>query len=164
MLSSFVMAMFSVGEPLLAQTAKKGLSDQDRSEIFFWLIVLIILAVIGSVAGFIVYRKMKKADEVTAIEQDFSLSQMRRLYEAGEISHDEFMQVRERILAASRKAMLGVRDAMPRMAPMEAKTQEDMETQADVAVHGEHDEPMTSEESPQSEVLPQDDKRPGEVS
>lgn len=106
MFSSFVSSLWNLSLPSLAQGGK-GLSSEDRSEIFFWLTVLIIVAVVTSVAGYLAYRKVKKADERTEEEEGFSLSQMRRLYEAGEISHEEYVQVRERILTATKASMLG---------------------------------------------------------
>ncbi len=107
MFSSFVSSMWSLSRSTLAQAGGKGLSSKDRSEIFFWLTALVIVAVVTSVAGYLAYRKIKKADERTEAEEGFSLSQMRRLYEAGEISHDEYVQVRQRILTATKADMLG---------------------------------------------------------
>ena len=115
MFDAMAISMWNLSQPLLAQSVRKGLSDQDRSEIFFWLTVLIIVAIITSAAGYMVYRKVKSGDEKTEIEQDFSLSQMRRLYEAGELSHEEYTQLRERILTATKRTMLGENEIVSQM-------------------------------------------------
>lgn len=91
---------------LLAQGRARSLSDQDRADIFFWLIVLVAIGFALGIGGYLVFRKLRSANQPAGDYAGFSLSQMRRLYEAGEISHEEYTQVRERILAAAKRSML----------------------------------------------------------
>jgi hypothetical protein len=87
----------------------KQLTDEDRASILFWSGVLIGLGIVIAVAGYVIYRRLKKAGErdPEATDAGFSLSEMRRLYEAGEMSHEEYVQVRDRVIAATKKSMLG---------------------------------------------------------
>lgn len=105
-------------ELLITLGQSRQLTDEDKAEIFFWSGVLVALGVFIGIAGFIAYRRLKRQDEPDpdANEAGFSLSEMRRLYEAGEMSHEEYVQVRDRVLAAAKKSMLGD-DAMTQVKP-----------------------------------------------
>ena len=101
----------------LAQS-RTGLSAEDRAQIFFWLAVISSIGVALVIGGFLIYRKLRKSAERTEEQEGFSISQMRRLYEAGELSHEEYMHLREKLLAASRASMLGESDAKLSAAPV----------------------------------------------
>lgn len=112
----FSFATSAAPAAALAQV-RGGLSNEERSEIFFWLGVISIIGIALVIGGFLLYRKLRKGTETTEEEAGFSISHMRRLYEAGELSHEEYMHLREKLLAASRASMLGERDAKLSAAP-----------------------------------------------
>jgi len=93
--------------PLTLAEARRGLTPEKQSEILFWSIVIVAVSVVLGIVGYLVYRQVKKANEPDGETAGFSLSEVRRLYEKGEVSHEEFVQVKERILAAARKSMAG---------------------------------------------------------
>ena len=82
-------------------------TPQQQREILFWSVVLVVAGVVIGFAGYLIYRRLKKANEPSPESAGFSLSEVRRLYEAGEVSHEEFMQVKQRILEAARRSIDG---------------------------------------------------------
>ncbi len=110
----------SPGPATVLAQGRAGLSNEDRSEIFFWLTVISVIGIALVIGGFLLYRKLRKATEITEEEVGFSISHMRRLYEAGELSHEEYTHLREKLLAASHASMLGESDAKMSAAPVAA--------------------------------------------
>jgi hypothetical protein len=85
---------------LLAQAdSARRFTTRDRQEVFFWLVAIVAVGVLAGVGGYLIWRQVKKREEEgSKQEQGFSLSEMKRLYESGEISHDEYLNVRNRLV------------------------------------------------------------------
>lgn len=80
------------------------MTPEEFREVLFWLGVIVALGIVAGLIGYWVYRRYKEQNAGPPVDATYSLGEMRRLYEAGEISHDEYVAVRTRLLAAA-KAM-----------------------------------------------------------
>ena len=104
-----IMPWLAQALPPDGPVAKKIETSPQQADIFFWLMMIVLLAIVIGTIGYTIYRKLKKeVDEPNpSLDAAFSLSEMRRLYEAGEISHDEYMNIRGKLLGPAKAAMLG---------------------------------------------------------
>lgn len=101
----------SLAGPSLAQTGRKLISPDEQREIYVWLTIIVVISLILGVAGYYFWRRFKKLDETDKDElPSFSLASMRRLYEDGEISHEEFMNIKTKLIGEARQQMLGEPD------------------------------------------------------
>ncbi len=80
------------------------MTPEEFREVLFWLGVIVALGIVAGLIGYWIYRKYKEHNAAPPADATYSLGEMRRLYEDGEISHDEYVAVRTRLLAAA-KAM-----------------------------------------------------------
>ena len=85
----------------------------------FWSVVLVVILV----AGFAIVAYMKKKmrddedDGAPAPAAGFTLSDLRRMHEAGQISPDEFERAKRKIVASAQAGALGNAPRPPRPAP-----------------------------------------------
>ena len=80
------------------------MTPEEFREVLFWLGVIVALGIVAGLIGYWIYRRYKEQNAAPPADATYSLGEMRRLYEDGEISHDEYIAVRTRLLAAA-KAM-----------------------------------------------------------
>ncbi len=81
--------------------------DELREEILIWLGVTVLLGVVTGLFGYWLYRKYKHHNAAPPADATYSLGEMRRLYDDGEISHDEYTTVRAKLLAAAKAVTAG---------------------------------------------------------
>lgn len=78
----------------------------DVSDIHSLLMVIVAAAAVTGIIGYIIVRKFRNDQADEKEEAPFTLSQLRRIFEAGEISLEEFEHMRETMIAKV-KASLG---------------------------------------------------------
>lgn len=108
-LSQVVMLVLAQATPDEEQVLRRGKSAAQQADIYFWLMMIVAVAVVLGLAGYFLYQRLKKEvkEPSPSLDAAFSLSEMRRLYESGEISHDEYMTIRNKLLGPAKAAMLG---------------------------------------------------------
>lgn len=115
----------------LGQTVPPGASR----DILWWLGVLVLAAVVMALAGLLLRKVLLRPDE-TVEDQGFTLADMRRLHEQGELSDEEFKAARALMIARSR-AMMNAQDERGRTdggdlpPPSQGGTQENMGDESD---------------------------------
>lgn len=99
--------------------AQKSLTPEQSTEILFWLAVIVVFAMVVGIAGWLIYRRLRKSGEPEPDDGGLTLSDMRRLYEAGEMSHEEYQSVRQKIIGKTQAAFhaTGGVAAPPQAAP-----------------------------------------------
>ncbi|MCC5830562.1 MAG: SHOCT domain-containing protein [Phycisphaeraceae bacterium] len=83
---------------LIAQTG--SVADATR-EVLFFLGVIVALGLVVGLAGFVIYRRLKRSvdEPQTGLDAGFTLADLRRLHDEGRLSSEEFERARERLLA-----------------------------------------------------------------
>lgn len=113
---------------VLAQTEGR---EGKLSDLHIWLALVVGLGFALGVIGYLVIKKVKAAQETDDEEAPFSLSELRRMYEAGEVALEEYEHMRSNMIAAV-KASLGeeikVETAQSTASPESPKLAEPPET------------------------------------
>lgn len=88
---------------VLAQTEGR---EGKMSDLHIWLALVVGLGFGLGVIGYLIIKKVKAAQETDDEDAPFSLSELRRMFEAGEVALEEYEYMRSNMIAAV-KASLG---------------------------------------------------------
>jgi hypothetical protein len=99
------------------QAQSAWLADMDPTPILIGVGILVVIVLLGAMAVFWTRRRMRgeEGDLVDVPAAGFTLGELKRLHEAGQISNDEFEKARTTVVAATKKA--AERMAAPRKPP-----------------------------------------------
>ena len=87
--------------PLAANTT----SGFDVFTVLLWSAALIVLLVIGMAFALRLKRRLKAEDDPAAVPAaGFTLSDLRQMHRAGQLTEEEFTKAKEKIVAAAQKA------------------------------------------------------------
>jgi hypothetical protein len=93
------------------------LAEADVASAIFWSIVTLGLLLLGMMAAARVRRKLRQEDVTAAPAAGFTLSDLRQMHNAGQITDAEFERAKEKVVLASQKA--AARAAPPPGTPVE---------------------------------------------
>ena len=93
---------------MLTALAQNTSARQAQSDIFFWLVVLICIGIALAGVAILLRKWLGFGSQDPAQPTDgngFSLAELRRLYDQGQLSDAEFENAKKLIIARSRAAM-----------------------------------------------------------
>jgi hypothetical protein len=93
------------------------LADASIAPAIFWSLVTLGLLIVGMMAAARLRRKIKQEDVTAAPAAGFTLSDLRQMHRAGQISDAEFERAKEKVVLAAQKAQ--ARAAPPPGTPVE---------------------------------------------
>jgi hypothetical protein len=93
------------------------LAEASIASAIFWSIVTLGLVLVGMMAAARLRRKMKEEDVTTGPVAGFTLSDLRQMHRAGQITDAEFERAKEKVVLAAQKA--SAREAPPSGTPVE---------------------------------------------
>jgi hypothetical protein len=93
------------------------LADASIAPAIFWSLVTLGLLIVGMMAVARLRRKIKQEDVTAAPAAGFTLSDLRQMHRAGQISDGEFERAKEKVVLAAQKAQARV--APPPGTPVE---------------------------------------------
>src|SRR6476646_4797738 len=82
----------------------------------FWSLVILVLLIVGMMAAVRLRRKLKQEDVTAAPVAGFTLSDLRQMHRAGQITDAEFEKAKEKVVLAAQKA--SARQAPPPGTPV----------------------------------------------
>jgi len=94
------------------------LGDASIPSAIFWSLVTLGLLIVGMMAAARLRRKIKQEDVTAAPAAGFTLSDLRQMHRAGQISDAEFERAKEKVVLAAQKAA-AARAAAPPGTPVE---------------------------------------------
>lgn len=150
---------------LIAQVPETDPPQGNVTDLHILLLMIIAIAVTMGIVGYLLIRKYRHVD-TPEDETPFTLSQLRRIYEAGEISLEEFEHMRETMIAKV-KAALGTDEITVHESP-NAKSVSAEEVSPDDAhaedADAEQDTANASDDSESGDVDTESDVGPDEES
>ena len=93
------------------------LAEASFAPAIVWSIVILALLLLGMMAAARLRRKLKQEDVTTGPASGFTLSDLRRMHRAGQLTDAEFERAKERVVLAAQKA--AARAAPPPGTPAE---------------------------------------------
>lgn len=98
----WLTALFCTITPVSTAMAQDPVAMRKHTgDIYFWLIVLLVAVGLIVVTALLVRRLILRGDQPD--HGPFLLSDIRRLHEQGEISDEEFIRVKQRLIARSQQ-------------------------------------------------------------
>jgi hypothetical protein len=95
---SRVGAVPDMSIPLLAA------EDTSATEVLLWSAAMLVLLAVGMAFAVRLKRRMKQVDDAPASMAGFTLSDLRQMHRAGQLTDEEFDRAKGKIVAAAQKA------------------------------------------------------------
>jgi hypothetical protein len=92
------------------------LAEANIAPAIFWSLVILVLLIVGMMAAVRLRRKLKQEDVTAAPVAGFTLSDLRQMHRAGQITDAEFEKAKEKVVLAAQKA--SARQAPPPGTPV----------------------------------------------
>lgn len=95
------------------------LAEASIAAAIFWSMVILGLLIVGMMAAARLRRKIKQEDVTAAPAAGFTLSDLRQMHRAGQITDSEFERAKEKVVLAAQKAQAARAATLPAGTPVE---------------------------------------------